>query len=245
MIYHKTEYRERRDHFALFRLLRTRRPVSTPHRDAFLGPYRGWDRPARRRTRLDLGNPLPTAGSRSAPTTSTWSLAAAGELKRSSSCSAMTRTRRTPSSIRPGRRRQQTTVRDSSPGTWIRPRRDRRSPRCAKLGRAARRFRSRPATSISTGWSTSGTPTSAWSRSTCPARPRCFESGIGRGMGFRDSNQDLLGFVHLVPERARAADPRPRRDPTAERRRVPPVPAADQARQRRGRLRFQRRSRCG
>ena len=28
-----------------------------------------------------------------------------------------------------------------------------------------------------------------------------FESGIGRGMGFRDSNQDLLGFVHMVPER--------------------------------------------
>ena len=23
-----------------------------------------------------------------------------------------------------------------------------------------------------------------------------FESGIGRGMGFRDSNQDILGFVH-------------------------------------------------
>ena len=30
-----------------------------------------------------------------------------------------------------------------------------------------------------------------------------YESGIGRGMGFRDSNQDLLGFVHLIPERAR------------------------------------------
>jgi len=30
-----------------------------------------------------------------------------------------------------------------------------------------------------------------------------FESGIGRGMGFRDSCQDLLGFVHLIPERAR------------------------------------------
>lgn len=30
-----------------------------------------------------------------------------------------------------------------------------------------------------------------------------FESGIGRGMGFRDSNQDLVGFVHQVPERAR------------------------------------------
>lgn len=31
-----------------------------------------------------------------------------------------------------------------------------------------------------------------------------FESGIGRGMGFRDSNQDLVGFVHQIPDRARA-----------------------------------------
>jgi cellobiose phosphorylase len=31
-----------------------------------------------------------------------------------------------------------------------------------------------------------------------------FESGIGRGMGFRDSNQDLLGFVGMIPQRARA-----------------------------------------
>lgn len=30
-----------------------------------------------------------------------------------------------------------------------------------------------------------------------------FETGTGRGMGFRDSCQDLLGFVHLIPERAR------------------------------------------
>lgn len=30
-----------------------------------------------------------------------------------------------------------------------------------------------------------------------------FESGIGRGIGFRDSNQDILGFVHQVPDRAR------------------------------------------
>ncbi len=30
-----------------------------------------------------------------------------------------------------------------------------------------------------------------------------YESGIGRGMGFRDSTQDLLGFVHLIPGRAR------------------------------------------
>lgn len=30
-----------------------------------------------------------------------------------------------------------------------------------------------------------------------------FESGVGRGMGFRDSNQDILGFVHQIPDRAR------------------------------------------
>ncbi|GBU23059.1 cellobiose phosphorylase [Fibrobacteres bacterium R8-0-B4] len=30
-----------------------------------------------------------------------------------------------------------------------------------------------------------------------------FESGIGRGMGFRDSNQDIAGFVHQLPDRAR------------------------------------------
>jgi len=30
-----------------------------------------------------------------------------------------------------------------------------------------------------------------------------YESGIGRGMGYRDSNQDILGFVHIIPGRAR------------------------------------------
>ena len=30
-----------------------------------------------------------------------------------------------------------------------------------------------------------------------------YESGTGRGMGFRDSCQDLLGFVHIIPARAR------------------------------------------
>lgn len=30
-----------------------------------------------------------------------------------------------------------------------------------------------------------------------------YETGIGRGMGFRDSNQDLLGFLHMAPDRAR------------------------------------------
>ncbi|OGC06868.1 hypothetical protein A2230_07460 [candidate division WOR-1 bacterium RIFOXYA2_FULL_36_21] len=30
-----------------------------------------------------------------------------------------------------------------------------------------------------------------------------YESGIGRGMGFRDSNQDTLGFVHIIPDKVK------------------------------------------
>ena len=30
-----------------------------------------------------------------------------------------------------------------------------------------------------------------------------YETGTGRGMGFRDSCQDLLGFLHIIPDRAR------------------------------------------
>ncbi len=63
---------------------------------------------------------------------------------------------------------------------------------------------SRPVTSTSIAWSMPGTRTSAWSPSTSRGPRRCSSPGVGRGMGFRDSNQDLLGFVHLVPERARA-----------------------------------------
>ncbi|MDD5382805.1 MAG: GH116 family glycosyl hydrolase [Candidatus Margulisbacteria bacterium] len=37
-----------------------------------------------------------------------------------------------------------------------------------------------------------------WSRSAS-----YYESGIGRGMGFRDSNQDTLGFVHMIPEKVK------------------------------------------
>ena len=49
----------------------------------------------------------------------------------------------------------------------------------------------------------------AWNQAQCMATfnlsrsASLFESGIGRGMGYRDSNQDLLGFVHMIPDRAR------------------------------------------
>ncbi len=44
VIYHKTEYRERRDHFAYFACSAPTAGYDT-QREAFLGPYRGWDHP--------------------------------------------------------------------------------------------------------------------------------------------------------------------------------------------------------
>jgi cellobiose phosphorylase len=45
VIYHKTEYRERRDHFAYFACSEELAGFDT-QREAFLGPYRGWESPA-------------------------------------------------------------------------------------------------------------------------------------------------------------------------------------------------------
>ena len=45
VIYHKTEYRERRNHFAYFACSEKLDGFDT-QREIFLGPYRGWDRPA-------------------------------------------------------------------------------------------------------------------------------------------------------------------------------------------------------
>ena len=67
-----------------------------------------------------------------------------------------------------------------------------------------------------------------------------YESGIGRGMGFRDSNQDLLGFVHMMPERARERILELCCHADGRRQRLSPVPAAHQARQQRRRQRLQR-----
>jgi cellobiose phosphorylase len=53
----------------------------------------------------------------------------------------------------------------------------------------------------SIGWPISGINTSAWSPISVSRSASYYESGIGRGMGFRDSCQDLLGFVHLIPEK--------------------------------------------
>ncbi len=67
-----------------------------------------------------------------------------------------------------------------------------------------------------------------------------YESGIGRGMGFRDSCQDLLGFVHIIPGARPRAHSGYRRHPVRGWQRLPPVSAPDQKGKPRCRNRLQR-----
>jgi cellobiose phosphorylase len=100
VIYHKTEYRERRDHFAYFACSEPLAGFDT-QREEFLGPYRGWDRAGRRRARRASGDSIAHGW---APHGSHHVKLALepGETARSSSYSATGRTRTTPSSTRRG-----------------------------------------------------------------------------------------------------------------------------------------------
>ena len=69
VIYHKTEYRERRDHFAYFACSEPLVGFDTQRED-FLGPYRGFDAPAVVEARSRAPTPTPTVGRRLARTTS-------------------------------------------------------------------------------------------------------------------------------------------------------------------------------
>ena len=125
---------------------------------------------------------------------------------RSSSCSATRRTRRTTSSIRPARRRS-----TSGP---VRPIIARYLAAGGRGGGASQALRDYwtdllGTLQVETGNEHVDRMVNIWNAYQCMVTfnlsrsASLFESGIGRGMGFRDSNQDLLGFVHMVPARAR------------------------------------------
>ena len=80
------------------------------------------------------------------------------------------------------------------------------------------RSRSRPATSTSTGWSTSGTPTSAWSRSTCRARRRCSSPGSAAGWASATRTRTCSGsstWSRSGPASGSSTSPRPSCRPAA------------------------------
>jgi cellobiose phosphorylase len=203
VVYHTSEYRERRDHFAYFACSEPATGFDT-QREAFLGAYRGWDRPIaveEGRCRGSIAHGWAPCGVQHV------------ELE-----------------LGPGETRELVFVlgyaenpaaaKFDPPGSQtvdkrrVRPALE-RYLRPAAADEAYAELRSRWTELL--GTLHVATPSvhtdrmvNVWNQYQCMTTfnlsrsASLFESGVGRGMGFRDSNQDLLGFVHLVPERARA-----------------------------------------
>jgi cellobiose phosphorylase len=202
VIYHKTEYRERRDHFAWFACSAELAGFDT-QRDVFLGPTRGWDRPAA----VERGESCNSVAHGWAPIGS----------------------HHVRLVLQPGETRQIVFVL----GYHENPKDEKFDPPDSQIvnKKTVKPTIARylvPANvdaafqKLRTYWDgllgicQVETPdihtdrmVNVWNAYQCMATfnmsrsASFYESGIGRGLGFRDSNQDLLGFVHMIPERAR------------------------------------------
>ncbi len=202
VIYHKTEYRERRDHFAYFACSSELAGFDT-QREAFLGPYRGWDDPA-----------VVERGASANSVAHGWAPIGSHHVKLA---------------LDPGETRQIVFIlgyhenpldqKFDPPGSQTINKKTVK-PTIAKYRNAANVDAAFEA--LRTYWDgllsicTVETPdphtdrmVNIWNAYQCMATfnmsrsASFYESGIGRGLGFRDSNQDLLGFVQMVPSRAR------------------------------------------
>jgi cellobiose phosphorylase len=202
VIYHKTEYRERRNHFAYFACSEDVAGFDTQRED-FLGSYRGWERPL-----------AVERGSSSNTIAHGWAPFGSHHVRLE---------------LEPGETREVAFVlgyaenppdaKFDPPGSQTIDKRGVRAvlerqlrPRAADA--ALERLRERwedllGALRVATPSEHADRMVNVWNAYQCMVTfnlsrsASLFESGIGRGMGFRDSNQDLLGFVHMVPERAR------------------------------------------
>ncbi|HWJ84930.1 MAG TPA: glycosyl transferase, partial [Cellulomonas sp.] len=201
-IYHRTEYRERRDHYAVF-------GVNTPadgfdtDRDTFVGQYNGLGEAA-----------VPRSGASANSVASGWYPIGSHSVRLT---------------LAPGESRNLVYtlgyVENPDEEKWADDDHQLINRRRAHdlLGRFAtaeqadaafEALRAHWTSLLSTYSVTSGDEkldrmVNVWNQYQCMVTfnmsrsASFFETGIGRGMGFRDSNQDLLGFVHLIPERAR------------------------------------------
>ena len=203
VIYHKTEYRERRNHFAFFACSEKTASFDT-QREAFLGPYRSWD------------NPIAVERGRCANSHAHgWSPVGVHQVK---------------IALAPGETREIIFLlgyHENPPDQKFDP------PYSQTINKRTVRpviAKYRQVRHVQTafdalhrywdellGLCQVRTPNphvnrmvNIWNVYQCMATfnlsrsASFYESGIGRGLGFRDSNQDMLGFVHLAPARARA-----------------------------------------
>ena len=199
-VYHKTEYRERRNHYAFYSV---NAPIAgfDTDRDTFLGQFRGWRQPIAVEQRCSFGSIA--AG---------WAPIAALRLELTLAPGAETTLL-----FRLGYVENPEDEKFSAPGVVNK---DRAHALLAAFETEAQ-FDAAMA-ELRAYWSgllSRFTVQSSekkldrmvniWNQYQCMVTfnmsrsASYYESGTGRGMGFRDSCQDLLGFVHLIPERAR------------------------------------------
>ena len=202
VIYHKTEYRERRDHFAYFACSEPVAGFDT-QRDAFLGPYRGWDSPS-----------AVEAGQMSDSVAHGWQPIAAQQVKVHLEAGAQQKI-----IFILGYHENPKDEKFDPPNTQIINKKYvlptiERYLKADEVDAAFQALRAHWDNLL--GKFTVSTPDEHTNRMVniwnayqtmitfnMSRSASYFESGMGRGMGFRDSSQDLLGFVHLIPERAR------------------------------------------
>ena len=199
-IFHLTEYRERRDHFAWFACSEEVTGFDTS-RDAFLGPYRGWDRPVVVETGRATGSVAhgwAPMGSHHVALT-----LAPGETREVRFALGYFENPRDAKFDEGGRLNQR----------LVRPVIDRYlDGEVVEAAFGALRSRWTEVLDqlqVSTPNEHVDRMVNTWNAYQCMVTfnlsrsASYFESGIGRGMGFRDCCQDLLGFVQMAPDRAR------------------------------------------
>ena len=202
VIYHLTEYRERRDHFAWFGCSAPIAGFDTS-RERFLGAYRGWDR-ATAVERGELGGSIAHGWQPVGALHARMELGP-GESRTVSFVLGYTENPMASRFDPPGSGHPDTSRARS---VLARYRGEGQVERDLAVLREAWDMRL-GALQVATGDVHVDRMVNTWNPYQCMVTfnlsrsASMFESGIGRGMGFRDSNQDLLGFVHLVPERAR------------------------------------------
>jgi cellobiose phosphorylase len=202
VIYHKTEYRERRNHFAFFACSEPLAGFDT-QREAFLGPYRAWDNPVaveRGAAGNSLAHGWAPIGSHQVALT-----LQPGETRRVVFLLGYHENLATdkfdpPDSLRISKRTVRPLIDHYLDGQQV---------EAAFVALRAYWDELLGTFQVSTGDGHTDRMVNAWNPYQCMVTfnvsrsASFFESGIGRGIGFRDSNQDLLGFVSLVPQRAR------------------------------------------
>ncbi len=199
-VYHKTEYRERRDHYAFYY-------VNTPidgfdtDRDTFLGRFRGWDDPQAVEARTSYGSIAagwaPIAALRIDLTL------APGEEKTLIFGLGYVENPQDKKFSGPGIINKEKAL--AMQAAFSTP--DQFDAALEELKDYWTKLLSRFA--VQSSEEKLDRMVNVWNQYQCMVTfnmsrsASYYESGTGRGMGFRDSCQDLLGFVHLIPERAR------------------------------------------